>query len=180
MKPRNDKHDIRNVAIEGTHPHTVVFPPRVIITEEPYGKLYDYRHFEIPTAKMDEDPRNILLAPPSIYYDTEERRFLKRLHEKAPRKGREVTNVHDGYSGIIKTEGCELPDGTIYFLTSHWVPEIPIRKQQHFSAQCGTSSETDFGVQCDITREAEDVGSQTDDIKIVTRTIGCECDIIDT
>jgi hypothetical protein len=63
------------------------------------------------------------------------------------------------------------PDGTIYSLTSHWVPEIPFRKQQHFSAQWGARSETDFGVQCDITREAEYVGSQTDDIRIATRIV---------
>jgi hypothetical protein len=36
--------------------------------------------------------------------DTEEGRLLKRLREKARRKGCEVTNVPDGYSGIIKTE----------------------------------------------------------------------------
>ena len=165
MKPRNDKHDIRNVVIEGTRPTPSYLPPRITITEKPYGKLYDY-HFEILTAKMDEDPRNILLAPPSSYSDTEEGRFLKKLPEKARRKGCEVTNVPEGYSGIIKTERYELPDGTIYSLTSHWVPEIPFRKQQHFSAQWGASSETDFGVQCDITREAEYVGSQTDDIRM--------------
>jgi len=119
-----------------------------------------------------------LLAPPSNYSDTEEGRLLKRLREKARRKGCEVTNVPDGYSGIIKTERCEPLDGTIYSLTSHWVPQIPIRKQQHFRAQWGTRSETDFSVQCDMTREAEDIGSQTEDIRIVTRTIGSDCNII--
>ena len=110
--------------------------------------------------------------------DTEEGRLLKRLREKARRKGCEVTNVPDGYSGIIKTERCELPDGTVYSLTSHWVPHIPIRKQQHFSAQWGTRSELDFSAHCNITRKTEEVGSQTEDVRIVTRTIGSEYDII--
>ena len=110
--------------------------------------------------------------------DTEEGRLLKRLREKARRKGCEVTNVPDGYSGIIKTERFELPDGTVYSLTSHWVPQIPIRKQQHFSAQWGTRSELDFSAHCNITRETEEVGSQTEDVRIVTRTIGSEYDII--
>jgi hypothetical protein len=52
---------------------------------------------------MDEDRRNILLAPPSSYSNIEEGRLLKRLHEKARRKGCKVTNVPDGYSGIIRT-----------------------------------------------------------------------------
>ena len=52
---------------------------------------------------MDEDQRNILLAPSSSYSDTEEGRLLKRLHEKARPKGCKVTYVPDGYSGIIRT-----------------------------------------------------------------------------
>ena len=89
--------DKRNAIIEGNHPTPSYLPPRITIPEKPYGKLYEYRHFEIPTIKMDEDPRNILLAPSSNYSDTEEGRLLKRLHEKARRKGCEVTNVPDGY-----------------------------------------------------------------------------------
>ena len=170
--------DIRHVIVDGDHPTPSYLPPRITITEKPYGKLYGFRHFELPTIKMDEDPRNVLLAPPSNYSDTEEGRILKRLREKARRQGCEVTNVPDGYSGIIKTERCELPDGTIYSLTSHWVPQLPIRKQQHFSAQWGTRSELDFSAQCNITMETEEVGSQTEDVRIVTRTTGSECDII--
>jgi len=52
---------------------------------------------------MDEDQRNILLAPSSSYSNIEEGGLLKRLHEKARRKGCNVTNVPDGYSGIIRT-----------------------------------------------------------------------------
>lgn len=26
---------------------------------------------------------------------------------------------------FVKTDRCELSDGTVYSLTSHWVPEIP-------------------------------------------------------
>ena len=52
---------------------------------------------------MDEDQRNILFPPPSSYSDTVEGRLLKRLREKALRKGCKVTNVPDGYSGIIRT-----------------------------------------------------------------------------
>ena len=79
--------DIRHVIVDGEHPTPSYLPPRITITEKPYGKLYDFRHFELPTIKMDEDPRNVLLAPPSNYSDTEEGKLLKRLREKARRKG---------------------------------------------------------------------------------------------
>jgi hypothetical protein len=78
----------------------------------------------------------------------------------------------------LSKQRFELPDGTVYSLTSHWVPQILIRKQQHFSAQWGTRSELDFSAHCNITRETEEVGSQTEDVRIVTRTIGSEYDII--
>lgn len=55
--------DIRHVIVDGEHPTPSYLPPRITITEKPYGKLYDFRHFELPTIKMDEDPRNVLLAP---------------------------------------------------------------------------------------------------------------------
>ena len=115
---------------------------------------------------------------PLLIIQTQEGRMLKRLREKSRRQGCKVMNVPDGYSGIIKTERCELPDGTVYSLTSHWVPQLPIRKQQHFSAQWERRSELDFSAQCNITMETEEVGSQTEDVRIVTRTTGSECDII--
>lgn len=74
-KEQCDNDDIRNVVIEGTYPTPSYLPPRITITEKPYGKLYDYRHFVLPTAKIDEHPRSILLAPPSVILIPRKRDF---------------------------------------------------------------------------------------------------------
>lgn len=121
--------DIRLVEIDGTRPTPRYLPAKVTVTDRKYGKVYDHRHYLVPEEKDWEDPRHVLACPPSSYSLAEEASLLRRLREEARREGVISTTIPDGYSGLIKTERCELPDGTIYSITSHWVPEIPIKRR---------------------------------------------------
>ncbi|CAG2235315.1 unnamed protein product [Mytilus edulis] len=67
--------------------------------------------------------------------------LLKILRKQARRSHINTSISLDGYSCLVKTERCELPDGTVllYSLTSHWVPEIPVRKyvrKPWFNREC--------------------------------------------
>ncbi|CAC5407507.1 unnamed protein product [Mytilus coruscus] len=87
----------------------------------------------------------------------------------------------DGYSGLVKTEKCELPDGTVYSLTSYWVPEIPVRRYKATGIQDSTTLETcDKDVQ--VVQTTTILETQTEKIKEIPEKTHedkeISCDII--
>ncbi|CAG2197996.1 unnamed protein product [Mytilus edulis] len=149
--------DIRVVEIDGMTPTPNYLPSRITPTHLKFGKIYDYRHFGLPEEKDNEDPR------------------------QARRNNLSTTILPDGYSGLIKTERCELPDGTVYSLTSHWVPDIPVRRYKTTGVQASTTPETrDENIQ--VTPVTTLSGTQTEEMAaIVKKTFEdkeSSCDII--
>ncbi|CAC5424268.1 unnamed protein product [Mytilus coruscus] len=134
--------DIRLVEINGMTPTPNYLPSRITPTNLKYGRVYDYRQYGLPEDKDKEDPRHVLLCPTSTYHSSKEAILLRRLREQAGRSRIDTTTLPDGYSGLVKTERCELPDGTVYSLTSHWLPEIPVRRYKTSGSQVSTTLET--------------------------------------
>ena len=171
--------DNRIVIIDGMKPTPEFIPRGLSIVQKPYGRVYDYRHYDLPTPNMEDDPRDVLLAPPSSYNETAEGKFMNRIRERARRHGCETKTIPDGYSGIIKTERCELPDGTLYSLTSHWVPSIPLKKFRHFGQQyCPETRDTEN--QVDIKPERRDATTQSEDTRrvVLKQDSEAQCEII--
>ena len=75
------------VEIFGTRPTPRFLPTDVSLTTKPYGKTYDYRHYLVPEKKDKEDPRYVLLCPPSSYNLSQEAAMLRRIRERLGEEG---------------------------------------------------------------------------------------------
>ncbi|VDI44109.1 Hypothetical predicted protein [Mytilus galloprovincialis] len=84
-------------------------PSRITPTNLKYGRVYDYRHYDLPEDKDKEDPRQVLLCPPSTYHSSKEAILLRRLREQARRSHIDTTTLPDGYSGLVKQRGANFP-----------------------------------------------------------------------
>ncbi|CAC5385321.1 unnamed protein product [Mytilus coruscus] len=96
-----------------------------VIDEDSNSKLSAFQdntnqEMEGSEEKDEEKPRHVLPFPPSSYCSSKEAIIIRR---------------------------CELPDGTMYFLTSHWVPEIPVYRSP---SSRFTEDSADFCFKSDI------------------------------
>ncbi|VDI28134.1 Hypothetical predicted protein [Mytilus galloprovincialis] len=90
---------------------------------------------ELPSEECRDDPRLQLSCPPSSYIKNEDATWVKKIRNKAREFNTEIKVVPDGYLGVKKEEKVILPDGTIYLLTSTWIPDPEIWKRRNMGIQ---------------------------------------------
>ncbi|CAG2241056.1 unnamed protein product [Mytilus edulis] len=133
------------------------YPPRKIDLNSRYGRTYDWSHLQLPNAT-----------------------WVKKIRNKAREFNTEIKVVPDGYLGVKKEEKVILPDGTIYLLTSTWIPDPEILKRRNMGIQTDKdmASEIEEFELVELSTEAKETQTdvQTEDTGIQSskRKVICE------
>ncbi|CAC5405187.1 unnamed protein product [Mytilus coruscus] len=170
--PENPEMDRREVIFKEEIPF---YPPRKIDVNSRYGKTYDWSHLQLPSQECRDDPRLQLCCPPSNYLKNEDANWVNKIRKRAREFSTEIKVIPDGYLGVRKEEKVILPDGTIYMLSSTWIPDPEVVKRRNVGVQTDEDKTTDTGEFELIELDVEVKETQTD---IQTENTGIQCDIL--
>lgn len=151
------------------------YPPRKIDLNSRYGRTYDWSHLQLPSEECRDDPRLQLSCPPSSYIKNEDATWVRKIRNKAREFNTEIKVVPDGYLGVKKEEKVILPDGTIYLLTSTWIPDPEIVKRRNMGIQTDKDMASEIGEFELVELSTEAKETQTD---VQTEDTGIQCDIL--
>ncbi|CAC5405163.1 unnamed protein product [Mytilus coruscus] len=151
------------------------YPPRKIDVNSRYGKTYDLSHLQLPSQECRDDPRLQLSCLPSNYLKNEDANWVNKINKRARDFSTEIKVIPDGYLGVRKEEKVILPDGTIYMLSSTWIPDPEVVKRRNVGVQTDENRTTETGEFELIELDVEVKETQTD---IQTENTGIKCDIL--
>ena len=112
------------------------YPPRRLNTTKPRrGRTYDWCHSSLLDEENIRDPRQQLCHPPSSHIAGEDVELIRKIRARSRSYPSEVSVIPEGYLGIRKEEKFIFSDGTIYYLTSTWIPDHNTQRRRSSAVQ---------------------------------------------
>ncbi|KAK3583990.1 hypothetical protein CHS0354_001781, partial [Potamilus streckersoni] len=101
------------------------------------------------------DPNHFFLGAPSTVMKSHAATVLQNIRHRAlcHKDGRKVEFLSpDSAACVLKKERCVLPDGSIYELTSTWIPDPEFKEKKEKASQTEERNmkTLETGIQCDI------------------------------
>ncbi|CAC5405175.1 unnamed protein product [Mytilus coruscus] len=129
--PENPEMDRREVIFKEEIPF---YPPRKIDVNSRYGKTYDWSHLQLPSQECRDHMAKFGDA-----------NWVNKIRKRASEFSTEIRVIPDGYLGVRKEEKVILPDGTIYMLSSTWIPDPEVVKRRNVGVQTDEDKTTETG-----------------------------------